>query len=115
MKMHIFMDSSAARSTLARSGAGRVRHLDAKVLWVQDMVACGRAAAVRCVPGEMNCSDIGTKPLQRDVSERHREALGLARWRAAPAAAVAGVEVESARAKCVYALAEALAGAMAGD
>ena len=35
----LMVDNSAARSIMQRSGVGRVRHLDVKVLWTQDKVA----------------------------------------------------------------------------
>lgn len=75
-KMRLFMDSSVARSILARAGVGRVRHLAAKVIWVQDMAACGRVVIGR-VPVEQNCANFGTKPLGKEVFERHRSDLGL--------------------------------------
>ncbi len=38
-KVQVNTDSSAAKSIASRSGAGRVRHIEMRELWVQDSVA----------------------------------------------------------------------------
>lgn len=68
------MDSSVARSILARTGVGRAQHFAVKVMW--DMAACGRMVVGR-VPGEQNCAEIGTKPLSAEVFEGHTSDLCL--------------------------------------
>ena len=63
-EMRIRSDSSAARAMVQRQGIGRVRHLDAALLWVQqkekDKVFCAAAIGT-----ELNCADVGTKNLTR--------------------------------------------------
>ena len=53
-------DSSAARGVLWRTGVGKIRHLEVKTLWVQDLVKAHKLL-VRPVKGEENVADIGSK------------------------------------------------------
>ena len=62
--MKVRTDSSAARSMVQRQGIGRVRHLDASLLWVQQKES-ERAFSIAAVPSELNSADIGTKSLTR--------------------------------------------------
>ena len=62
--MKIRTDSSAARSMVQRQGIGRVRHLDASLLWVQQKES-ERAFSIAAIPSELNSADIGTKSLTR--------------------------------------------------
>ena len=52
-------DSSAARGILQRAGAGRIRHLELRHLWVQDLVARGEAG-IRWIPRSTNPADVLT-------------------------------------------------------
>ena len=53
-------DASAGRAMGTRRGAGRVRHLDARLLRLQQLCAEG-VVKVRARPGEHNEADLGTK------------------------------------------------------
>ena len=53
-------DTSAGRAMATRRGVGRVRHLDARLLWLQQLCAEG-VVKVRAKPGEHNEADLGTK------------------------------------------------------
>ena len=53
-------DASAGRPMATRRGVGRVRHLDARLLWLQQLCADG-VVQVRARPGELNEADLGTK------------------------------------------------------
>ena len=53
-------DASAGRAMATRRGKGRVRHLDARLLWLQQLCAEG-VVKVRSRPGEHNEADLGTK------------------------------------------------------
>ena len=53
-------DASAGRAMATRRGVGRVRHLDARLLWLQQLCAEG-VVQVRARPGELNEADLGTK------------------------------------------------------
>ena len=50
-------DASAGRAMVTRRGLGRVRHLGARLLWLQQLCAEG-VVRVRARPGELNEADI---------------------------------------------------------
>ncbi|CAE7561573.1 unnamed protein product, partial [Symbiodinium necroappetens] len=66
-------DSAACRGITQRVGCGRVRHLDASLLWVQ-MAVKAKKLVIGTVAGSLNPSDIGTKPL---AGPRLRELMFL--------------------------------------
>ena len=72
----IYLDSSAARGVFQRQGVGRIRHLDAKRLWVQDALR-KRLFKLDAVPGLENVADIGTKALDKATHDKHVGKLGL--------------------------------------
>ena len=49
-------DSSAARGIMSRQGAGRVKHLEVRHLWMQELVESG-AVVIQWIPRKMNPSD----------------------------------------------------------
>ena len=53
-------DASAGRAMATSRGVGGVRHLDARLLWRQQLCAEG-VVEVRARPGEHNEADLGTK------------------------------------------------------
>ena len=55
-------DSASAKGILSRRGAGKIRHLDTPLLWVQQRVA-RKQLKVNKVAGATNVADIGTKIL----------------------------------------------------
>ena len=59
---YLFTDSSSAKQLASRQGAGKVKHIAGKLLWVQDAVLYKQVALIQ-VPTLWNLSDIGTKPL----------------------------------------------------
>ena len=60
---HILLtDSSSARQLCPRQGTGKVKHLSAKTLWIQDQVRNGEIA-VGQISTAFNVADIGTKVL----------------------------------------------------
>ena len=61
---HQFTDNSAARQLIGRQGVGRIRHLSAKLLWLQDLTRLGEVN-VSQVPTFWNYSDVGTKNLSK--------------------------------------------------
>ena len=63
-QMKVRSDSSAARAMVQRQGIGRVRHLDASLLWVQQKEK-DKVLSTAAIPTELNCADIGTKNLTR--------------------------------------------------
>lgn len=56
VQMFIFTDSSAATGILHRSGCGKLKHLEAKQLWVQEAVANKNIKIVK-IPRAQNISD----------------------------------------------------------
>ena len=61
MRILLWVDSSAAESIASRIGLGRVRRLEVKFLWLQEVVRDKRLE-VRKVHGTQNPADILTKP-----------------------------------------------------
>ena len=59
-----YTDSSSARQLACRQGAGRIRHLSGKILWIQERTQDG-STDLRQVPTAENVSDIATKVLTR--------------------------------------------------
>ena len=62
--LRLLCDSAAARGIIAKSGVGRIKHLDGKMLWLQSKrrepgIGCAAVSTV------YNISDIGTKALSR--------------------------------------------------
>jgi hypothetical protein len=57
--MCLYIDSSAARGILSRRGVGRLRHLNCRVLWLQNLVG-EKLLVVKAVLGAINPSDIAT-------------------------------------------------------
>ena len=57
-------DSSAARSLACRVGIGRIRHLAANLLWLQEKVN-NKLIEVTAIPTAVNPADAGTKSLSR--------------------------------------------------
>ena len=53
-------DASAGQALATRRGVGHVRHLDARLLWLQHLSAEG-VVEVRATPGEYNEADLGPK------------------------------------------------------
>ena len=72
----LFADASAALSIAKRQGAGKMRHINVKSLWLQ-------AKAVQMVlkyckiKGENNPADGLTKHVKRELIERYLETEGL--------------------------------------
>ena len=59
IKLHV--DSSSAKSMMSRFGVGRVRHLETRLLWIQQLVRDG-AICVKWIKGVDNPADVLTKP-----------------------------------------------------
>ena len=59
---HLLTDSSSARQLAAKQGVGKVRHLDGKILWIQQHVLSGDVQ-LQQLPTVWNVSDLCTKAL----------------------------------------------------
>ena len=60
VELRVWTDSSAAIGICSRQGLGKLRHLDAHTLWIQQAVRSKRVD-LRKVPGEANPADLFTK------------------------------------------------------
>ena len=64
--LRVWTDSSAAIGICSRQGLGKLRHIDAHMLWIQQAVRSGRVD-LRKIDGEKNPADLLTKhSLSRD-------------------------------------------------
>ena len=84
----LYSDASAALGIVQRKGAGNVRHLDTRLLWVQDVRRNGQLEYGK-VSGEHNPADMGTKFLGVDDLEHHMGMIRL-RWQPGRPAAAPG-------------------------
>ena len=69
-------DSSANNAVSHRLGVGKIRHLETKVLWLQDLVYDGRLV-MSWIKGQQNQADLGTKVLQKRRIEELCGMIGL--------------------------------------
>ena len=73
VRLRVLFDSSAARGMTARTGSGRVKHVKARYLWVQDRVR-KKQFSVGSVGTSHNTADLGTK---FHCGERLRELMRM--------------------------------------
>ena len=78
VKLTIFTDSSAARGIIRRQGAGRIKHLSVRQLWVQQQSNLG-SLVVEKVPREFNPSDVLTHHWTGPNGERMFQQMGVER------------------------------------
>ena len=76
LHLRILTDSSAARGIILRSGVGKVKHLDIKVLWIQEREARGDLQCVK-VPRLQNCADLLTHHFTEAEGKLHLDNMGL--------------------------------------
>lgn len=74
----IFTDSVAAKGIVMRRGAGRVKHLSVKQLWLQEAVR-DRGLRVCKVPRDCNPADLLTHSCSRQAQEGHLARLCVVR------------------------------------
>ena len=78
-KGFVYADASAALGIIQRKGVGSIRHLDTRLLWIQEKVV-KEVFESRKVAGVVNPADLGTKHLERGDSETPQK-LGFRRER----------------------------------
>ena len=76
VKVRVYTDNDAARRMALRPGVDRVRRIDLKYLFVQELAQKG-SVEVRRVAGPDNPADIVTKAVDTQTLERRRPAFGL--------------------------------------
>ncbi len=62
LPIEIFVDSSVAKAIASRLGVGKVRHMEVRFLWVQELVNEGKIV-MKKVATKDNVADLLTKPL----------------------------------------------------
>ena len=68
VEVRLWTDSSAAKAVANRRGLGKLRHVELKWLWVQDM-AKERKVELKTVKGTENMANHLTKPKSREKIE----------------------------------------------
>ena len=58
----LHMDSAAARGICKREGVGKVKALEVRTLWLQQMIKA-KTLTLKTVKSQDNCADLGTKTL----------------------------------------------------
>ena len=89
LPIFVYSDSSAGRAMAQRRGVGKVKHIQIKNLFAQDVI-CGGQAAVRKVLGTLNCADLMTKHVDYETLRRMRDLMQI-RAIALPGRAVSAV------------------------
>jgi hypothetical protein len=74
----IYTDSVAAKGIVMRRGAGRVKHLSVKQLWVQEVVR-NRDVCICKVPRDLNPADLLTHACTRQAQDAHLGRLSVER------------------------------------
>ena len=69
-------DAIVAIGIVKRQGLGRVRHLAVADLWVQQRAKQGEVLYKK-LDGKRNTSDMLTKPVEKEVIDRHMQSLGM--------------------------------------
>ena len=76
--LELLTDSSAAKGIVMRQGAGRVKHLDIKTLWIQEREDRGELA-IKKIPRLLNWSDLLTHHWTEQEGQRHLDGMALQR------------------------------------
>ena len=79
--IQIYTDSSAAKGIVHRQGCGKVKHLEARQLWVQNVVA-DKEVLVKKIPRDYNLSDALTHNWNVVDGAKHFSKAGLV-WKPA--------------------------------
>ncbi|HIG87931.1 MAG TPA: transposon Pol polyprotein, partial [Planctomycetes bacterium] len=77
-KPRLRVDSKAAKSMAQRYGVGMVRHLEVKILWIQQLCKDKRLSVYK-IDGNTNIADLGTKVLAKARIEDLMSRAGLMR------------------------------------
>ena len=75
-KALVYADASAALGIVQRRGAGSIRHIDTRPLWVQEQAAKEKIQFIK-LAGTINPSDMGTKHLDAETMKRHMASWNL--------------------------------------
>ena len=75
VKGRVLTDSTAAKGILHRQGAGKVKHLECRQLWVQEVISRKEVSCVK-TPRELNPADALTHHWSAKDGEKHIKAMG---------------------------------------
>ena len=75
-QIKLYTDSSATNGIVHREGCGKVKHLEARQLWIQDYVSNKLIEVVK-VPREQNCADCLTHSWSAVDGIKHLSRVGL--------------------------------------
>jgi hypothetical protein len=73
---HLWTDSSAGRQASMRLGPGRMKHMEAADMFVQQLTSTGQMKSSKCA-GVDNFADPLTKHIPRDILEKHKTNMGI--------------------------------------
>ena len=76
VEVQINTDSSTGKSVASRRGAGKIRHLDTRELWIQERVARGDIV-IEKVRGEDNVADGLTKHVDKGKMDQYLSECGF--------------------------------------
>ena len=72
----LYADASAALSIAKRQGAGKMRHINVKNLWLQDKESQKELICAK-IQGEDNPADGLTKHVRQELAEKHAAVVSL--------------------------------------
>ena len=75
-RMELLLDAASTRALLHKKGPGRMKHLDVRALWMQDLVAAG-GLSTRKIDRLLNLSDPRTHSPTAMELEAFREGIGM--------------------------------------
>ena len=71
-EIEIKVDSSAAHAFFHRRGVGRMKHINSRILWLQDLIAAG-GVRLKKIPRTQNLTDM----LKHSTSAKELEIFSL--------------------------------------
>ena len=75
-RVKMLADASAVLGITSRRGIGKVRHLDANHMWIQE-IAAKKKAEFHKVLGTTNPADMMTKEISQGDTEKHTEIINV--------------------------------------
>ena len=76
LPIHMSTDATVARNFMHRKGAGRMKHLDIRFMWLQEECANGKFVPKK-VPRDVNPSDMLTKTPNTEEVKKFTQMIGL--------------------------------------
>ncbi len=76
MEHFALVDNTAAKQIANKKGVGKIRHLDGKMLWIQEYTSSGKVKVTQ-IPTDLNLFDVGTKPLSMSRTQALLYCIGM--------------------------------------